>query len=590
MANVSPSPKLQFLDSAGNPLVGGKLYTYAAGTTTPLATYTDAGGLTSNANPVILDSRGEANVWLGTSQYKFKLTTSADVELWTVDNLNAADAVTLNALAASTGSSLVGFVQSGAGAVATTAQAKLRETVSVKDFGAKGDETSDDTASINAANTYAASRTYGGTVYFPNGRYRTTSAINVPANVSWEAESPGWYYDASHTSGVLICPQHSGNTVNIVTSNNGMGQYFRGIGIRGYGPVYSGGTGHGFNIGPVANVTLNECNVFHVYGNSFVVGDGSASANTNTLFNCYSNNPETGSNFVINSTLFRGDSLRSDGGAYGLDLADASTEFSIGRCHFEGWTLNGIRCAGHQGNFYGHTILACTYSNTLTFVKLTGSANAVVFSGLDLQVASLGVGSIGFDISAGSAITVRDCTIAKCAIGVNDTSTSGYTTIDNNVISGCSKGIYTTQNYTKYINNTFLSNVTYDVEHAGGTGGLWCGNRMSLSGDNAFKPTFSGQTGNFNQNKVRDNSGYVTRNSGVATSIATGSTINHGLVGAPASNGVNSGVVVVYPSTAIHGLTGPVGVSTLTSTTFRVDWTGTTPNSFVWEARMMCDF
>jgi hypothetical protein len=67
-AMLTPSPKVQFFDANGEPLVGGKLYTYAAGTSSPLATYTDSTGNTANANPVILDSRGEANVWLGPSR------------------------------------------------------------------------------------------------------------------------------------------------------------------------------------------------------------------------------------------------------------------------------------------------------------------------------------------------------------------------------------------------------------------------------------------------------------------------------------------------------------------------------------------
>lgn len=89
MAVVTPTPKTQFIDAAGAPLAGGKLYTYVAGTTTPQATYTDNTGATPNSNPVILDSRGEANVWLGEATYKFKLTNSEDVEIWTVDNISA---------------------------------------------------------------------------------------------------------------------------------------------------------------------------------------------------------------------------------------------------------------------------------------------------------------------------------------------------------------------------------------------------------------------------------------------------------------------------------------------------------------------
>ena len=86
--SLSPTPKLQFFDLNGAPLSGGLLYTYAAGTTTPLASYTDSTGLIANTNPIVLDSRGEANVWLGADIYKFALYTSAGVLIWTVDNIN----------------------------------------------------------------------------------------------------------------------------------------------------------------------------------------------------------------------------------------------------------------------------------------------------------------------------------------------------------------------------------------------------------------------------------------------------------------------------------------------------------------------
>jgi len=88
MARSIPTPKHQFFDNNGDPLSGGKLYSYVAGTTTPLATYTDAVGDTQNANPVILDSEGRANVFIGNANYKFKLTDSNDVEIWTVDSIS----------------------------------------------------------------------------------------------------------------------------------------------------------------------------------------------------------------------------------------------------------------------------------------------------------------------------------------------------------------------------------------------------------------------------------------------------------------------------------------------------------------------
>ena len=89
MSTLSPTPKLQFFDANGAPLVGGKLYTYAAGTTTPLASYTDSTGNIANTNPIVLDSRGEANVWLSGVSYKFALYTSVGVLIWTVDNINS---------------------------------------------------------------------------------------------------------------------------------------------------------------------------------------------------------------------------------------------------------------------------------------------------------------------------------------------------------------------------------------------------------------------------------------------------------------------------------------------------------------------
>jgi hypothetical protein len=86
--NLLPVIRQRYLDANGNPLAGGKLYSYQAGTTTPQATYTDSGGLTANTNPVVLDANGEANVWVDPSlSYKFVLKNSLDVTQWTVDNV-----------------------------------------------------------------------------------------------------------------------------------------------------------------------------------------------------------------------------------------------------------------------------------------------------------------------------------------------------------------------------------------------------------------------------------------------------------------------------------------------------------------------
>lgn len=89
-----PLPKARFFDASGAPLAGGKVYTYVAGTTTPKTSYTDSTGATPNANPVILDAAGEANIWLE-GNYKIVLKNSSDVTQWTVDNVSGGAEVSI---------------------------------------------------------------------------------------------------------------------------------------------------------------------------------------------------------------------------------------------------------------------------------------------------------------------------------------------------------------------------------------------------------------------------------------------------------------------------------------------------------------
>lgn len=77
-------------------------------------------------------------------------------------------------------STQITYQPAGTGAIATDVQTKLRETVSVKDFGAKGDDAANDRASVQAAIDYAAGLPNGAKVYFPAGVYRFNAGINIP--------------------------------------------------------------------------------------------------------------------------------------------------------------------------------------------------------------------------------------------------------------------------------------------------------------------------------------------------------------------------------------------------------------------------
>ena len=170
--------------TTGAPLAAGRLYTYASGTTTHKAAYTDATLGTpqsyttdgSGNKYITLDSRGEARVWLGSGAYTFVVTDSDGANSRTVDGVQDQSDYVLTQLASTAvgkGSKLVSFILRLTGAVARWVEDKLADHKSVKDFGAVGDLSVDDTAAINAA------LSTGGEVDVPDGNYRIDGTVTV---------------------------------------------------------------------------------------------------------------------------------------------------------------------------------------------------------------------------------------------------------------------------------------------------------------------------------------------------------------------------------------------------------------------------
>ena len=110
MATLLPNGRMQICGYSGTPsiwgpLVGGMIYTYAAGTSTPKATYTTAAASVQNENPVVLDARGEATIfWNGA--YKIVVRDADDNILYTVDNVSTS----ISASSVSYGSDTLAFI------------------------------------------------------------------------------------------------------------------------------------------------------------------------------------------------------------------------------------------------------------------------------------------------------------------------------------------------------------------------------------------------------------------------------------------------------------------------------------------------
>ena len=175
---------------------------------------------------------------------------------------------------AATTASAVSYTQGGTGAVTTNVQAKLRETVSVKDFGAVGDGVTDDAASIQKALDYIRDNATGGSLYFPTGIYKCNSVLALVQsssnnNKNWIIDGGGATLDFS-SSGLT-----SGSLLNIGCTGTNFDFRERAItvvkNLKIIGPetgnayVVSGPADHtpdgstiGLDLGSLLNVTLQD--------------------------------------------------------------------------------------------------------------------------------------------------------------------------------------------------------------------------------------------------------------------------------------------------------------------------------------------
>lgn len=158
------------LDSDGNPISGATWNFYATTTTTPQSVYSNAALSVSLGSTVTADASGRfATIFLDeTKTYRAILKTAGGATIKDIDPINAGE----------NGADDIGFLPAGTGAVSRTVESKLRETVSVADFGAVGDGTTDDTAAIQAAIDYCATFDRWPTLVL-TGRHKLASSLII---------------------------------------------------------------------------------------------------------------------------------------------------------------------------------------------------------------------------------------------------------------------------------------------------------------------------------------------------------------------------------------------------------------------------
>lgn len=206
MSQLLALPIARLTDSNGVIIPNGRLYSYLTGTTTAAATYTTDALDVSHGAYVQANSAGLLPpIYIDpTVSYRFKVKTAlgaADVPGMDFDPVTAATASTMT------------FTPEGTGAVIRTVQDKLGEIISVKDFGAVGDGTTDDTAAFQAAidvgTSYANAYT---SIYIPPGDYRITDTIRINKNrvrLYGAGVKSCLYFDPPSSGKVMLILQHS---------------------------------------------------------------------------------------------------------------------------------------------------------------------------------------------------------------------------------------------------------------------------------------------------------------------------------------------------------------------------------------------
>lgn len=339
-------------------------------------------------------------------------------------------------------SSLVDFLQAGTGAATRTAQDKMRDRVSVKDFGATGDGGTDDTAAIQSAVTSIASD--GGSVFFPAGVYVISSAIDLgtKSRITLFGEaSKSIIYLATNSNSDMFTSGDNNTYIDDVV--------FDGLWLDGNRANQSGGTGSCLYFKGCEFPTVRNCRVtngklynirFHSTGaqyNAFPrvlnsIVDGAA------VHNIFMGDTAYGCQIVGNIIRAAGIVTAGSAGVY----CDNNAEILIASNFFDENSIH-IRCFSvDRAVISGNSMLSSQqHGVVLEFDCTTCSVvgNVIDNSGLQTSNTFSGIITGGVD-STITGNTIGTVT-ALMASGIGETGSANRNTISANNITGASVNV-----------------------------------------------------------------------------------------------------------------------------------------------------
>jgi hypothetical protein len=313
-----PFPIFRAFDTAGNPLAGGLVYTYAAGTLTPKATYSDAAGGTPNSNPVVLDSTGTATIRLGSGAYKFIINDSSGNLQDSVDNYSASYLT-----GADVGELLYPRTAAEIAASVTPTNYGYPES-DIRRYGALT-AASDNAAAIN--NALLVSANGGSAAFIPPGNWKHTSTLNATLNSSMYGIGTASTLAPQDVDGITF------GAGTIYSTTTGNARFFRDFQIINSNSTNSTKRGIVIDFTAASGSRVTGVNFQNLYIDNFGTGAylrGLWGGNWDNCFfyNCYYGLYFNGQNIQagINGCYFVRGTITGAGGSWGISFQSTAGE------------------------------------------------------------------------------------------------------------------------------------------------------------------------------------------------------------------------------------------------------------------------